>query len=64
MTFANWWRRHRNGFLGFIGGAIPGLLGINGLIAPEHQKWWLAAGVLIGLLISRFNYTNQQGPTS
>lgn len=59
-----WWRRHGIGILGYIAGAIPGLLAIDDLITKAHQKYWLAAGVLTGLAITRFSYTVQkpQGP--
>lgn len=62
MKFTTWWFRHRNALLGYVAAAIPGLLAIDDLIPKTQEKYWLAAGLLTGLAIARFNYTNQQGP--
>lgn len=55
MRRKNWFARHSVTFLGIAAGVIPGFLGIQDLIAEPHKKYWLAAGVLIGVL------TTQQG---
>jgi hypothetical protein len=62
VKFSTWWRRHGIAIFGYIAAAIPGLLGIEGLVPKAQTKYWLATGLLVGLAIARFNYTNQQGP--
>lgn len=62
MRFSTWWRRHGIAILGYIAAAIPITLGVDGIVFEPHRKWWLLAGGLTGLAISRLSYTNQQGP--
>lgn len=63
MNFSTWWRRHGVAILGYVAAGIPIALGIDGVIVDPHRKWWLLAGGLTGLVISRTSYTNQKGPT-
>jgi len=46
----SFYRRHGTKVIGYVSAAIPALLSIEGLIPKESVKWWLAAGVLVGLL--------------
>lgn len=57
-TLSRWWRGHGTKILGTVGAIIPGLLGIDGLIAPGHAKFWLAAGVVIGAMTVGRGFTN------
>lgn len=62
MKFSTWWRRHRNGILGFVAAGIPLALGIEGVIPKAQEPYWLLAAGLTGLAISKFNYSNQAPP--
>lgn len=57
------WRNHGTKLLGYVTSAIPALLAIEGLIPPERQKWWLAASVLLGLLVVARGHTNSKQET-
>ncbi len=52
------YREHFTKFLGYWAAAIPALLAIEDLIPKEKQKYWLAAAVLIGLLVVRRGHEN------
>lgn len=55
---ARWWSGHGTKILGTLGAIIPGLLGIDDLIQQQDQKYWLAAGVIIGALTVQRGFTN------
>lgn len=59
----SWWRGHGTKALGTVAAIIPGLLGIEGLIAAEHTKYWLAAGVVVGALTVQRGFTNSKQET-
>jgi hypothetical protein len=56
--FARLWRNHGTKVLGYVTSAIPALLAIEDLIPPERHKYWLAASVLLGLLVVQRGHQN------
>lgn len=50
-ALARIYSRHGTKVLGYVTAAIPALLTIEGLIPQSRQKYWLAASVLLGLLV-------------
>ncbi len=61
-AIARWYRNHGTKILGTLGAIIPALLGIDGLIPMSHQKYWLAAGVVIGAFTIGRGFTNSKAP--
>lgn len=58
MLIVGWWDSHGTKILAGMTTAIPALLAIDGLIPKGQVKWWLAAGVIIGLLTFNRGFTN------
>lgn len=58
MTLARIWKRHGTKVLGYITGTIPAVLLIDGLIPPEHVKFYLLALVLLGGSVVKRGHTN------
>ncbi len=54
------YRKHGTKVLGYVTSAIPALLAIEGLIPPTQQKYWLAASVLLGLLVVARGHQNSR----
>lgn len=52
------WKSSGTKVLGYISGAIPGMLLIPDLVPPSQQKWFLLASLLLGGLTVKRGYTN------
>ncbi len=52
------WRNHGTKVLGYLAGAIPAVLLIDGLVPASHHKYWNLALVLISGGIVRRGHTN------
>jgi hypothetical protein len=61
---ARFYKNHGTKVLGYVTSAIPALLAIEGLIPKEREKYWLAAGVLLGLLVVARGHSNSKQETS
>jgi hypothetical protein len=57
---ARLWRNHGTKILGYVTSAIPALLAIEGLIPKTSEKYWLAASVLLGLLVVQRGHQNSK----
>ena len=54
------WRGHGTKVLGTVNACISGLIAIDGLISKDSLKYWLAAGVVTGIMTVRRGVTNQK----
>jgi hypothetical protein len=57
------WKNHGTKILGYVTSAIPALIAIDGLIPPASHKYWLAASVLLGLLVVQRGHQNSKQAT-
>ena len=54
------WLDHGTKFLGTLGTIIPGLMAIPELIPASHQKYWVAANLIVGAWTVKRGFDNSK----
>ena len=54
------WKEHGTKILGTITMIVAGFPQIDGLVAPEHVKYWAAANLILGAMTVQRGITNSR----